>query len=118
MSRDSGDNPFEAPRHSGPPGQPPQPLPGGGYDIGQDPAMRLLIPVGLSGWAIAAGYAGLFSLLCFPGPLAILFALLAIRDIRRDPRKHGMGRAIFGLVMGTVGTLILLAMIVSGLARA
>jgi len=73
-------------------------------DLGQDPAMRLLLPVGRSLWAIAAGYLGLFSMLCFPAPIAVVVSLVAIRDIRRHPDRHGMGRAIFGLVMGILGT--------------
>ncbi len=71
----------------------------------QDPVVRMLIPIGRSGWAIAAGYAGLFSLLCVFGPIAVALAIVAIRDIKRHPEKHGMGRAIFGLVMGILGTL-------------
>src|SRR5881394_2072091 len=46
--------------------------------IEDDPAMRWVLPVGTSFWAIAAGYLGLFSLLCFPAPIAILFSLIAI----------------------------------------
>jgi hypothetical protein len=34
--------------------------------------------------------------------------LVAIWDIRRDPNKHGLGRAIFGLVMGAVFTSVML----------
>jgi hypothetical protein len=77
---------------------PPRPL-------DQDPIVRMLIPIGRSGWAIAAGYAGLFSLLCIPGPIALILGIVAIRDIKRHPEKHGMGRAIFGLVMGSLGSL-------------
>ena len=69
-----------------------------------DAVTRMLIPVDRSGWAIAAGYAGLFSLICFPAPIAIVLGLVAIRDIKRHPDRHGMGRAVFGLVMGIVGT--------------
>jgi hypothetical protein len=90
-------------------------------DLGDDPAMRLLLPVGLSGWAIAAGYLGLISVLCFPSPLALIAGVLAIRAIRRDPKKHGMGRAIFGIVMGGIGTvclvLLLIAFVASGPTR-
>src|SRR3954471_11457956 len=32
-------------------------------DIGQNAGIRMLLPVGRSGWAIAAGYLGLFSVL-------------------------------------------------------
>ena len=70
--------------------------------IGEDAMIRMLIPVGRSGLAIAAGYAGLISPILLPAPIALLLGILAIRDIRRNPDKHGMGRAVFGLVMGIV----------------
>ena len=73
-------------------------------DIGQDPAMRMLLPVGRSPWAIVAGYFGLLSILGFPAPIAIIVAAIAIRDIRLHPEKHGMGRAVFGLIMGLLFT--------------
>ena len=68
----------------------------------------MLLPVGRSGWAIAAGYLGLLSLIVVPAPFALIVSLIAIRDIRKsrtseDP-KHGMGRAIFGLILGLAGT--------------
>jgi Domain of unknown function (DUF4190) len=76
-------------------------------DLGDDPAMRLLLPVGLSGWAIAAGYLGLISVLCLPSPLALITGILAILEINRNPKKHGMGRAVFGIVMGGIGSIAL-----------
>lgn len=76
-------------------------------DIGQDAGIRMLIPVGRSGWAIAAGYLGLFSFVVLPAPISLIVALIAISDIRKHPEKHGMGRAIFGLVMGILGTVAL-----------
>jgi hypothetical protein len=90
----------------------PPPLPRRPED---DPVLRMVIPVGRSGWAIAAGYAGLVSLFgCFVmGPVAIGLSLMAIRDIKRHPQTHGMGRAIFGLVGGTLGTLVLAALLVA-----
>jgi hypothetical protein len=75
--------------------------------LGDDPAMRLLLPVGRSGWAIAAGYLGLFSLLVLPAPLALFTGLMAVRDIRRNPKLHGMGRAVLGIVLGAIGTTVL-----------
>jgi hypothetical protein len=83
--------------------------------LGNDPAMRLLIPVGRSLWAIAAGYAGLFALLVFPAPLALILGIIAIRDMKLHPEKHGMGRAVFGLVTGALGTCVLLMFIIIGL---
>ncbi|MGB7156811.1 MAG: DUF4190 domain-containing protein, partial [Tepidisphaeraceae bacterium] len=80
---------------------------------GQDLGMRVLLPVGRSGWAIAAGYAGLLSPLIIFAPLAILFGILAIRDMRKHPDRHGMGRAIFALVMGTIGVALGAVMLVA-----
>ena len=85
-------------------------------DIGQDagmPCTRMLLPVGRSGWAIAAGYLGLLSLFkCIPAaPFAILTAVVAILDIRKNPKKHGMGRAVFGIVgpvLGIVAFIVLM----------
>jgi hypothetical protein len=84
-------------------------------DIGQDAGMRMLLPVGRSGYAITAGYLGLLSLLVVPAPLALVFGVVAVMHIKRDPTKHGMGRAVFGIVMGTLGTGILLFALGQGL---
>jgi Domain of unknown function (DUF4190)/zinc-ribbon domain len=74
--------------------------------IEDDPAMRMLLPVGCSVWAIAAGYAGLLALTVVLAPVAIILGICAIVDLRRHPEKHGLGRAIFGLVMGVLGLLL------------
>ncbi len=78
--------------------------PANACDDGSSAGLRMLLPVGRSVWAILAGYFGLFSLVLFPAPLAVLFGILAVRDIRRHPDRHGMGRAVFGLIAGTLGT--------------
>lgn len=72
----------------------------------------MVLPVGRSALAVAAGYFGLFSLIFFPAPFALLLGILAIRDIRRHPGKHGMGRAIFGVVMGALFTILLIGFLV------
>ncbi len=77
--------------------------------------MRMLLPVGRSGYAIAAGYLGLFSVLGIFAPLAIIFGILAIVDIKKHPEKHGMGRAIFGIIMGVIPFIILVVALVSDL---
>ncbi len=82
-------------------------------DIGQDAGMRLLLPVGRSGWAIAAGYAGLFAIVILPAPLAVILAIIAMVDMKRHPEKHGMGRAIFALITGLLGTAGLIVLIVT-----
>ena len=58
------------------------------------------------------GYAGLFAVLVFPAPIALILGIIAIYDIKRHPKRHGMGRAIFGLVMGAVFTLLMLFFLV------
>ena len=75
--------------------------------------MRWLLPVGRSGWAIAAGYLGLFSVIPIFAPIALIISIVAIRDIKKNPQRHGMGRAIFGLVMGILGSLGLCMMVVA-----
>ena len=83
--------------------------------IDDDPTMRMLLPVGRSGLAIAAGYFGLFSVIFFPAPIALLLGFLALRDIKKNPEKGGTGRAIFGLVMGIIFTLIPVVFILIGI---
>lgn len=83
--------------------------------LGDDAGIRMLLPVGRSGWAIAAGYLGLISVLMVPAPFALICSIVAIRDIKRHPDRHGMGRAIFGLIMGLIFTLLLVILIVQGL---
>jgi hypothetical protein len=67
----------------------------------------MLVPVGRSGWATAAGYLGLVAVLLVPAPMALAAGLAAVRDIRRS-RRHGMGRAVFGIVMGGIFSVVLL----------
>ena len=108
-----------------PPGTVPPPLPmaytNPRWDrpppVGESAAMRMILPVGRSGWAIAAGYLGLFSVLMLPAPLALICGLLAIGEMRRHPERHGMGRAIFGLIMGSLGSIGLVLFLIAALAR-
>lgn len=83
--------------------------------IGDNLGIRMLIPVGRSGWAIASGYLGLFSVLIVPAPLALITGLIAIWDIRTHEHRHGFGRAIFGIIAGAAGTI---AMLVFGVGAA
>ncbi len=98
----------------------PLPPAGSANDPGQNAGMRMILPVGRSGWAIAAGYLGLFGLIIVPAPLALIASLIAIADIRKhrnDPNpKHGMGRAVFGLIVGVLGTALLLFIVLGNLA--
>jgi hypothetical protein len=82
-------------------------------DLGQSAGMRMLLPVGRSGWAIAAGYLGLFSFLILPAPIALIFSIVAIRDIKQHPESHGLGRAVFGLIMGIGGSVVLIFAVIA-----
>ena len=83
-----------------------------------DPLLRMALPIGRSWWAIAAGYFGLFSLIILPAPIALLLGIAALADIRRHPEKLGKGRAIFGVIMGLLGTGILIAgLVAAGMHR-
>ena len=83
-----------------------------------DAAMRILLPVGRSVYAIIAGYLGLVSPLVIPAPFAFIFGIIALRDIKRHPDRSGKGRAIFGIVMGLIFSLLLLLVIVSAIGAA
>ena len=86
-------------------------------DIGDDAGMRMLMPVGRSGWAIAAGYLGLISVICLPAPIALIVSIVAIMHLKKNPKLHGMGRAIFGLVMGVIFSVILVIGVIANLAN-
>ena len=81
--------------------------------LADDPKMRMLMPVGRSGLAIAAGYAGLFGFLIAPAPIALLLGIVAIFDLKRNPKKLGWGRAIFGTIIGLLGTGLLIAVLLN-----
>lgn len=116
------EDPYRTPAQSSvPPPIPPPLLAAQPERLGDDVGMRLLLPVGRSGWAIAAGYLGLFSMVLIPAPIALIISIIALRDIRRSKGtskvKHGMGRAIFGLIMGILGTVLLGLIIFSTLGK-
>lgn len=72
---------------------------------GADQDLTWIVPVHTDGVAIAAGYAGLFSLLCFPGPFALGLGIWALRRLRGNPQLSGRGRAIFAIIAGSLGTI-------------
>lgn len=77
---------------------------------------RFVLPQGRPGSAIASGYLGLLSLFPFIGfPLgigAIITGVIALRTLRKNPELIGRGRAWFGLIVGSIGTLFSAFMIV------
>ena len=79
-----------------------------------DEGLGLLVPMGpQSALAMIAGYCGLFSILVVPAPFAIILGILGLRDIAAHPEKKGKGRAITGIVMGSLVTLIFLLILVT-----
>ena len=87
------------PSHGVPPPVPPAPV---------NQALSMVLPINRSVWAIAAGYLALFSVLCLPAPFALFCGIMALRDLKRQPHLQGAGRAWFGIVMGSLGTVLLL----------
>ena len=85
--------------------------------IEYDPGMRMLLPVGRSLLAIFAGYAGLFAILFFPAPIALILGILAVVDIKKHPDKIGMGRAVFAIIMGVVFSLPLVFIVIAILSE-
>ncbi len=85
-------------------------------DGNQDP-MRFVAPIHASGWAVAAGYLGLFSVTLVFAPFSLVAGLLALKDLKAHPHKTGKGRAIFGLGMGIVFTVFLLVLLIGNIAR-
>jgi hypothetical protein len=80
--------------------------------------LNLLLPIGpQSGLAIAAGYLGLFSLVFgVTAPLGIIFGVLALRDLRAHPEKRGKGRALTGIIIGSLITVVWVAILGVALA--
>ena len=86
------------------------------FTIGADPVARALLPVGRTGLSILAGYLGLGALFCVPAPFALAVGIWAILDLKKKPGMHGMGRAVFGVVAGAIGTAAILVWLVTLLA--
>ena len=79
--------------------------------------MKWIVPVNLSPWAVAAGYAGLFCMIILPGPIALVLGLKALRDLDAHPDRRGRGRAVFGLIAGLLATVLLGGLAITVLAE-
>ncbi len=71
-----------------------------------------------SRWVRVAFYLGWLSLLVVPGPLAVAAGVRAVRELRRTAsltglRPDGLGRAVFGLVMGLLASALIAWVIVT-----
>ena len=94
-----------------------QPTAAGGErrHLSDNAGMRAVMPIGRSGVAIAAGYVGIFAITPGVGLVALLLGILAIRHIKNNPGRHGMGRAIFAIVMGAVSTIFYSALMIASI---
>ena len=84
---------------------------------GDAEALSVLIPVDTPWAAIAAGYAGLFSVLVLPAPVALALGAIGLAQISRRPGSRGRVRCWVGIVLGTCGSLAGIAMIVAACLR-
>lgn len=75
-------------------------------DLADSNLARLALPVGRTPLSIIAGYLGLLSFTFILAPISLIVGILAIRDLKAHPNKHGLGRAWFGTIMGGIFTII------------
>jgi len=100
--------------HAPPPPYPAAPAePGIKPFIEDNAGMRLLLPIKVSALAFIAGYLGLFAMILVPAPLALLVGIAAVADLKRHPERRGMGRAVFAVFMGAVGSAGLIYMLLT-----
>jgi len=70
--------------------------------------LALVAPVNTNLWAIAAGYLGLVSVLGIFGPPALICGIVALIQLKARPGVRGHVRAWLGIVMGSLGTVLVL----------
>jgi hypothetical protein len=75
--------------------------------LADDPALRIALPIGRTPLSIVAGYLGIFAIALVPTPFALVTGILAFKELKKHPDKLGRGRAIFGIVMGAIFTVLL-----------
>lgn len=81
--------------------------------VEHDATMRALLPVGRTPLSIVAGYLGLASFFVIFGPISLAVGIWAIYDLKKKPDMHGMGRAVFGVVMGILASILLVVLLAS-----
>jgi hypothetical protein len=65
----------------------------------EDRSLVHILPVNRSGWAITAGYLGLFSFIPFVCYAGVAVSAIAAWQLKRNPKKLGWGRVITGFVI-------------------
>jgi succinate dehydrogenase hydrophobic anchor subunit len=74
--------------------------------------LRFVLPMATPIFAVAAGYLGLFSVLIFPAPLALIFGILGLRQINAEEHAYGRVRCWVGIILGGLFSVLLLWIIV------
>jgi len=71
-------------------------------------ALRAVVPVNISPFAIASFLGGLASLpIPLLGPIAVILGFIALHHVSRSEKMKGRGRAILGIIFGSIGTALL-----------
>ena len=74
-----------------------------------DDAVSTIIPY-KNGMALAGYYVGVFGLIpcvgLILGPLAVIFGIVGLRRVNRDPEIKGTGHAVTAIVLGGIATLL------------
>ena len=79
-----------------------------GKPIGQiEDELHYVLPVGVPGTALLAGYLGLFSVLIVPAPFALILGFIGLHQMKKGTHKYGKLRCWTGIIMGGVFTLLL-----------
>lgn len=81
-------------------------LPAGASAQASDPSLAILIPVRVDPIALIAGYLGLFSILMVPAPFALALGIVGLVRLKSRPESKGHVRAILGIVLGSLGTIL------------
>jgi len=84
--------------------------------LGSSGGLRASAPAAASppGMAQAAFVSGWLSILLCPAPVAVVLGILGIVEVRREPGGTGMGRSVFSLVAGLVGSVVLGLVLLNG----
>ncbi len=81
--------------------------------VGGADSLTGILPTHTSGWAVAAGYLGLFSVLGFAAPFALVCGIIALRKLKQNPGLRGHVRAWIGIILGALGCVVLVGIIVA-----
>ena len=73
--------------------------------------LHLVLPMGTPLSAIIAGYLGLFSVLMFPAPFALVTGFVGLAQIKKNGGHYGKVRCWVGIILGGIFTLLILWLI-------